>query len=260
MSICSNPAAASLSRYSVWSSAPAMQPTHSRMLSRTFGLMSPRVTTSETAKRPPGFSTRNASCSTRPLSAERLMTQLEMMTSTELSGSGMFSISPFRNSTFSIPRLALVLVSQSQHVVRHVEAVCSTSKADALCGGQHINPTTGAKVKHSLAFFELSQHRGVTTTQGRTGRFFRYLAGLSSVVQVPRDGIATSFDRSRRTATGTPAAVDAQSGLPVLLSHDFLDAFGAPHNLLFAKGHNSFWFYRLITCAAFGVKELQQFL
>jgi transposase-like protein len=31
----------------------------------------------------------------------RLMTQLEMMTSTELSGSGMCSISPFKNSTFA---------------------------------------------------------------------------------------------------------------------------------------------------------------
>ena len=37
------------------------------------------------------------------MSAERLMTQLEMMTSTELSGSGIASISPFRNSTFSTP-------------------------------------------------------------------------------------------------------------------------------------------------------------
>src|ERR1700683_2656050 len=31
------------------------------------------------------------------------MTQFEMMTSTELSGRGMFSISPFRNSTFATP-------------------------------------------------------------------------------------------------------------------------------------------------------------
>jgi hypothetical protein len=55
---------------------------------------------SETAKRPPGLSTRKASARTRGLSAERLITQLEMTTSTELPGSGMFSISPRRNSTF----------------------------------------------------------------------------------------------------------------------------------------------------------------
>ena len=49
---------------------------------RTAAGTSPRTTTSETAKRPPGFSTRNASFSTVRLSPDRLMTQLEMMTST----------------------------------------------------------------------------------------------------------------------------------------------------------------------------------
>ncbi len=39
------------------------------------------------------------------LSAERLITQFEITTSTEFSGSGIFSISPFRNSTFSTPAL-----------------------------------------------------------------------------------------------------------------------------------------------------------
>src|SRR5215831_18263322 len=58
---------------------------------------------SDTARRPPGFSTRNASRKTLSLSADRLITQFEMMTSTELSGSGMLSISPLRNSTFSTP-------------------------------------------------------------------------------------------------------------------------------------------------------------
>ena len=61
------------------------------------------MTTSETAKRPPGLSTRKASRSTRSLSAERLITQFEMMTSTDASGSGISSIVPFRNSTFVTP-------------------------------------------------------------------------------------------------------------------------------------------------------------
>src|SRR5690242_16075795 len=46
---------------------------------------------------------RNASRNTLSLSADRLMTQFEMITSTELSGSGTRSISPLRNSTFSAP-------------------------------------------------------------------------------------------------------------------------------------------------------------
>ena len=63
-----------------------MQPTHNSMSRRMRSGTSPRVTTSDTAKRPPGLSTRNASLKTRSLSPDRLMTQLEMMTLTELSG------------------------------------------------------------------------------------------------------------------------------------------------------------------------------
>ena len=110
---CSKPAAASFARYSFSSRAPAMHPTQSRMLCRMAGAISPRVTTSEMAKRPPGLSTRKASRRTRSLSAERLMTQLEMMTSTELSGSGMFSISPLRNSTLVRPDARLFWLARA---------------------------------------------------------------------------------------------------------------------------------------------------
>ncbi len=58
---------------------------------------------SETANRPPGLSTRNASARTLSLSTERLMTQLLTITSTDASGSGMSSISPLRNSTLVTP-------------------------------------------------------------------------------------------------------------------------------------------------------------
>jgi hypothetical protein len=67
------------------------------------GRTSPRTITSDTANRPPGFNTRNASRSTASLSLERLMTQFEMMTSIELSGKGIASIVPLRNSTFLAP-------------------------------------------------------------------------------------------------------------------------------------------------------------
>src|SRR2546425_565233 len=81
-----NPAARSFDAYASSSSAPLMQPTQSAMSRRTSSLTSPRETTSETAKRPPGFSTRNASRRTASLSADRLITQFEMTTSTEQSG------------------------------------------------------------------------------------------------------------------------------------------------------------------------------
>src|SRR5215469_12131952 len=68
--------------------------------------------------RPPGTSTRDISASTAGLSTARLMTQLEMITSTEASGSGSASISPFRNSTFVAPALtALARASASMSSV-----------------------------------------------------------------------------------------------------------------------------------------------
>src|ERR1035437_601771 len=103
----SNPASASSEMNSCSSSAPATQPIQSSTLRRMFSGTAPRTTTSEIANRPPGLSTRNASRITRRLSPERFTTQFEMITSTELSGSGMFSISPFRNSTLVAPALRL---------------------------------------------------------------------------------------------------------------------------------------------------------
>jgi hypothetical protein len=68
--------------------------------------MSGSATTSETANRPPGLSTRAASRSTCGLSVDRLITQLESTTSTEPVGSGIASICPLSQRTFSTPALA----------------------------------------------------------------------------------------------------------------------------------------------------------
>jgi len=61
------------------------------------------ATISEMAIRPPGLRTRNASSKTANFSGERLITQFEMMTSTELRSTGKCSISPRRNSTLVYP-------------------------------------------------------------------------------------------------------------------------------------------------------------
>src|SRR3990172_7564765 len=58
-------------------------------------------TMSEIISLPSGFRTLNASEKTFVLSGERLITQFEITTSTELSATGRFSISPTLNSTFS---------------------------------------------------------------------------------------------------------------------------------------------------------------
>ena len=63
------------------------------------------ATTSVMPIRPPRTSTRYISASTAGLSVDRLMTQLDITTSTDASGSGRASISPLRNSTFCAPAL-----------------------------------------------------------------------------------------------------------------------------------------------------------
>src|SRR5919107_811034 len=81
----SKPASESIRSYSSLWRAPETHPDHASMLftSSSGSLpLSPRNTMSETAKRPPGFRTRNASEITPGLSVERLMTQLEITTST----------------------------------------------------------------------------------------------------------------------------------------------------------------------------------
>ena len=71
------------------------------------------ATTSDTAKRPPGLSTRAASRRTRGLSVERLMTQFDRTTSTVSAGSGMSSMCPFSQCTFPTPALAWLARARS---------------------------------------------------------------------------------------------------------------------------------------------------
>ena len=69
-----------------------MHPVHAAMSARVAVSMSASAITSETAKRPPGRSTRAASPMTFDLSPDRLITQFEMTTSTAPSASGMSSM------------------------------------------------------------------------------------------------------------------------------------------------------------------------
>ena len=94
------------------------------------------------------------------------MTQLEMMTSTELSGSGIASISPFRNSTLSTPAFRWFSRASDQHLVGHVEAVRLPGGAHAPGRQQHVDAAAGAQVQHRLAGRELGQGCGVAAAEG----------------------------------------------------------------------------------------------
>ena len=111
------------SRYSRSVRAPAMQPVHCVMSARVASSMSSSATTSLTANRPPGRRTRPTSRSTAALSVDRLMTQLEITTSTAASGSGMDSMWPLRNSTFVDAGFGGVAAGEVEHLVGHVQPV-----------------------------------------------------------------------------------------------------------------------------------------
>src|SRR6266540_5748246 len=74
--------------YSSASTAPATHPAQALKLFLIASGSGPSVTISDTASLPPGFNTRNASVKTLDLSGDRLITQLEMMTSTVLDSTG----------------------------------------------------------------------------------------------------------------------------------------------------------------------------
>ena len=140
------------------------------------------ATMSVTAKRPPGRSTRAASRKTWGLSAERLMTQFEMTTSTDSSGSGICSIVPFMNSTFSTPGRALVAAGQLEHLVGHVESVRLAGRADPAGRQQDVDPAAGAEIEDRLALVELGDGRRVSAAERgelrRVGERVALLAGV----------------------------------------------------------------------------------
>src|SRR5690606_6201664 len=103
MVMSTNPASSSRWRYSEYESAPAMHPTQEPRSARSSGVRESAATTSEIPMRPPGLRTLAISEITAGLSADRLMTQLEMTTSTVASLSGRSSMYPLMNSTLVTP-------------------------------------------------------------------------------------------------------------------------------------------------------------
>ncbi len=82
------PASLSNWRYRSLRIAPEIQPTYASTEFFIFSGSSLSKTISDTANLPLGFSTRNASWNTFFLSGDRLMTQLEIITSTESASTG----------------------------------------------------------------------------------------------------------------------------------------------------------------------------
>ena len=100
--------------------------------------MSGSAITSETANRPPGRSTRAASRITCGLSPERLITQLEMTTSTVPSASGHVLEVALDELDVLDARLRGVRARELEHLVGHVQPDRLPGRPDAAGGDEHV--------------------------------------------------------------------------------------------------------------------------
>ena len=142
------------------------------------------------------------------------MTQFEMITSTELSGSGMCSISPFRNVDVLEAALALVLLRDGQHLVGHVEAERLARRPDAARREQHVDAAAGAEVEHGFAGLQLGERGRVAAAERGLQGEVRDFALLAGVVEVRRDRIAARLEGRRPAATRAPGAGLARAAPP----------------------------------------------
>ena len=108
-----------------------MQPTQSNMLRRTASGTSPRTITSETAKRPPGRSTRNASRNDAVFVRRKVDNAVG---NDNVDGViGQRDVLNFAFEEFDVFNAGLELVGagEGEHLVGHVEAIGFSSRADA---------------------------------------------------------------------------------------------------------------------------------
>ena len=171
ISTSSKPAASSSRSNSSSVSAPAMQPVHCAMSRRVASSMSGSATMSVTAKRPPGRSTRAASRKTDGLSAERLITQLEMIDVDRVVRQRHVLDRALQELDVLDPGLALVSAGQLEHLVGHVEAVGLAGRADSPGGEQDVDAAARAEIEDRLALVELGDRRRVAAAErGELGR------------------------------------------------------------------------------------------
>jgi hypothetical protein len=81
------------------------------------------------------------------------------------------------------PCLLCVAPRQRQHLVGHVETVCSAARADALRGQDDVDAPARAEVEDDIPFAELRHRGGVTAAERRKRRCVRQLAALLGRVE-----------------------------------------------------------------------------
>ena len=162
----------------------------------------------------PGRSTRKLSAKTAALFPDRLITQLEMITSTVWSGSGIDSMWPLRNSTLRAPALAALsraMLSISSVMSRpYALPAGPTRRADSSTSMPPPEPrsSTVSPGWRSATAIGLPQPRLADTA------FSRHFALLAGVVQFAA-GSGLAFAGTGFTAGRSPAADDGVCGLGV---------------------------------------------
>ena len=122
---------------------------------------------------------------TCPLSAERLITQLEITTSTEFGGQRQVLDVALEELGVGGPGLGGVVAGEFEHLVGHVEPDRAAGGTDAAGRDEHVGASTGAEVEHGLALVQVGDRGRHAAAQRRRDRAFGgALAGLGVVEHV----------------------------------------------------------------------------
>ena len=97
---------------------------------------------------------------------------------------------PFQKFDVVGSGLALVLVREGEHFIRHIQAVRLARRPNALGGKQDVDPAAGAQIEHNLSRIYFGQGRRISATERSFERFSGNLLHLRGVVKIGSDRIA----------------------------------------------------------------------
>ena len=179
---------------------------------------------SETANRPPGLRTRNASRNTGVFVAREVD---DAVRDDDVGGvARQRDALDVAAQELDVRRagLRLVLVGEREHLVRHVEAVRLARRADALGGEQHVDAAARSEIEHDLAGTKLRERRRIAAAERSKQRLGWEAGGVVRAVEISRDRIGVEPERrvfGRRAAARRLRALhDRFDRLAVLLLHD----------------------------------------
>ena len=146
------------------------------------------------------------------MSPERLITQLEMITSTESSGSGIVLDRALEELDVLDPGLALVRAGQLEHLVGHVEAVGLAGRADPPGREQDVDAAARAEVEDRLALVELGDRGRVAAAE--RGQLAASGSALAVAVVVERgaEDLRSPVGEDRSAAATSPLASACSAG------------------------------------------------